>query len=97
VAYSSIFLDPKGMAIFVDLDEEAEPHRTQPYHGDWNGERAKLRLQQELLAGMNGKLIAPDGLVVDSCDGEPVAANKLKRESSNRNRMTEALRCYPYV
>ncbi|KAI3322563.1 hypothetical protein HD806DRAFT_129872 [Xylariaceae sp. AK1471] len=82
------------MAIFVDLDEESEPPQTVPIHGEWDGERAKLQLQQELLAGMKK---APNGLAINGLDGEPAAADQCMREDPNRNRMTEALRCYPIV
>lgn len=82
------------MAIFVDLDEESEPPQ-QALHGEWDGERAKLQLQQQLLAVGNATTHPQDSSVVNS-DPEPNADQGM-RENPNRNRMTEALGCYPYV
>ncbi len=85
------------MAIFVDLDEECEPPQTQAaIHGEWDGERTKLQLQQELLAVVNTDAYPRDSSVVNG-GGEAPAADKDMRENPNRNRMTEALGCYPYV
>ncbi|KAI0399807.1 hypothetical protein F4802DRAFT_533550 [Xylaria palmicola] len=84
------------MAIFVDLDEESEPPQTQALRGEWDGERAKLQLQQQLLAVANGTAHAQDNSLVPEGDGES-AANQTVRENPNRNRMTEALGCYPIV
>ncbi|TGJ79075.1 hypothetical protein E0Z10_g9696 [Xylaria hypoxylon] len=83
------------MAIFVDLDEESEPPQTQAIRGEWDGERTKLHLQQELLAVGNTNAHAPDSSPVHA--GEEPAADKGTRENPNRNRMTEALGCYPVV
>ncbi|TRX97242.1 hypothetical protein FHL15_002036 [Xylaria flabelliformis] len=82
------------MAIFVDLDEESEPPQ-QALHGEWDGERAKLQLQQQLLAVANASTHARDSSAVYG-DQEP-AADQEMRENPNRNRMTEALGCYPIV
>ncbi|KAI0911269.1 hypothetical protein F4823DRAFT_314365 [Ustulina deusta] len=85
------------MAIFVDLDEECEPPQTQAaIHGEWDGERTKLQLQQELLAVVNTDAYPRDSSVVNG-GGEAPAADKDMRENPNRNRMTEALGCYPIV
>ncbi|GAW21509.1 hypothetical protein ANO14919_110300 [Xylariales sp. No.14919] len=83
------------MAIFVDLDEESEPPQTQVVRGEWDGERTKLQLQQELLAAGNTNAHARDSPAVN--DGEEPAANQGMRENPNRNRVTEALGCYPIV
>ncbi|KAI0521802.1 hypothetical protein F5B22DRAFT_502789 [Xylaria bambusicola] len=84
------------MAIIVDLDEESEPPQTQPVgaYGEWNNERTKLQLQQELLAAVNTNAQARDSSVVDD-DTRDSAADKGMSENSNRTRMTEALACYP--
>ncbi|KAI0855231.1 hypothetical protein F4860DRAFT_507617 [Xylaria cubensis] len=82
------------MAIFVDLDEESEPPQ-QALRGEWDGERAKLQLQQQLLAVANASTHARDSSAVNG-DQEP-AADQEMRENPNRNRMTEALGCYPIV
>ncbi|KAI0430683.1 hypothetical protein F5Y09DRAFT_306981 [Xylaria sp. FL1042] len=83
------------MAIFVDLDEESEPPQTQAVtRGEWDGERTKLQLQQELLAVVNTSTCVNDG------SEDPAAAaadDKGILENPNRNRMTEALGCYPIV
>lgn len=83
------------MAIFVDLDEESEPPQTPALRGEWDGERAKLQLQQQLLAVANPSAHVRDGSAVHG-DREQ-AADQGIRENPNRNRMTEALGCYPYV
>ncbi|KAI1425045.1 hypothetical protein F5Y12DRAFT_399547 [Xylaria sp. FL1777] len=87
------------MAIFVDLDEESEPPQTQAiaHSGEWDGERTKLQLQQELLAVANSNGHARDSPVVEGGTPDPAAADKGVRENLNRNRMTEALGCYPIV
>ncbi|KAF2965702.1 hypothetical protein GQX73_g7869 [Xylaria multiplex] len=85
------------MAIFIDLDEESEPPQTQVIHGEWNGERTKLQLHQELLAvGSTSAHASRDSSAVND-GGEEPAADKSMRENPNRNRMTEALGCYPIV
>ncbi|KAI1360381.1 hypothetical protein F5Y08DRAFT_317483 [Xylaria arbuscula] len=88
------------MAIFVDLDEEAEPPQTQAVggggYGDWNNERTKLQLQQELLAAVNTpNAQAQDSSVVVDDDNLDPAADKGTSEIPNRTRMTDALACYP--
>ncbi|KAI1148220.1 hypothetical protein F4825DRAFT_107018 [Nemania diffusa] len=83
------------MAIFVDLDEESEPPQTPALRGEWDGERAKLQLQQQLLAVANPSAHVRDGSAVHG-DREQ-AADQGIRENPNRNRMTEALGCYPIV
>lgn len=91
------------MAIFVDLEEENEPPQTVPIHGEWDGERAKLQLQQELLASINSTTKASDILVANGRDQEreqeqqQVLADQCMREDAKRNLVAEALRCYPYV
>ncbi|KAI1372038.1 hypothetical protein F4677DRAFT_433817 [Hypoxylon crocopeplum] len=78
------------MALFVDLDEEAEPPQAHRYglKPEWNGERAK----QQLSSGTNGS--APtDG------DGEQ-SQPPTDREAENPNEhngLAEALGCYPIV
>ncbi|GAP83109.1 putative sulfate transporter [Rosellinia necatrix] len=85
------------MAIFVDLDEESEPPRTQALRSEWDGERAKLRLQQQALAIVNTTAAhAQGGSAATNADNES-AANQGMRENPNRNRMTEAFGCYPIV
>ncbi|KAJ8121574.1 hypothetical protein O1611_g10068 [Lasiodiplodia mahajangana] len=81
------------MAIFVDLEEESEPPQTQALRGEWDGERAKLQLQQQLLAVTNANAHARDSSAVNG-DQEPAPEQNV-RENPNRNRMTEAFGCYP--
>ncbi|KAI1273740.1 hypothetical protein F5Y07DRAFT_375474 [Xylaria sp. FL0933] len=81
------------MAIFVDLDEESEPPQAQAVaRGEWDSERTKLQLQQELLAVVNSNTYVNGG-----SPDPAAAADKGIRENPNRNRMTEALGCYPIV
>ncbi|KAI1826106.1 hypothetical protein F4861DRAFT_134469 [Xylaria intraflava] len=84
------------MAIFVDLANDSEPLPTPTHHGEWDAERAKLQLQQELLAVGKGAVHAPDSSAVNGYEGA-LAAEYDIRENPNRNLMTEALGCYPYV
>ncbi|KAI1812934.1 hypothetical protein GGS20DRAFT_512038 [Poronia punctata] len=89
------------MVIFIDLDAEDEPPHPQPYHGEWDSERATLHRQHELLSSMNSSsnppdADAPDSLPLDGNRKEPDLGHSL-REDPNKNRMTEALRCYPIV
>ncbi|KAI0102752.1 hypothetical protein GGR51DRAFT_526119 [Nemania sp. FL0031] len=83
------------MAIFVDLEEESEPPQTQALRGEWDGERAKLQLQQQLLAVTTANAHARDSSAFYG-DLEP-APNYDMRENPNRNRITEAFGCYPIV
>ncbi|KAI1200835.1 hypothetical protein F5X97DRAFT_71910 [Nemania serpens] len=83
------------MAIFVDLDEESEPPQTQAFHVEWNAERAKLQLQQQLLAVVNNHAQAQSGSAAH--DDEEPPADPYIRDNPNSNRMTEALGCYPIV
>lgn len=83
------------MAIFVDLDEESESPQTQAFHGEWNAERAKLQLQQQLLAVVNAHAHGRSGSAVP--DDELPPADQYIRDNPNRSRMTEAFGCYPYV
>ncbi|KAI1389538.1 uncharacterized protein F4822DRAFT_398758 [Hypoxylon trugodes] len=85
------------MALFVDLDEEAEPPQTHHYglKPEWNGERAK---QQLSASGVNG-----DGAVAptngDGGQSQSVTTT-IEREPENLNEhngMAEALGCYPIV
>ncbi|KAI1179257.1 hypothetical protein F4777DRAFT_504292 [Nemania sp. FL0916] len=81
------------MAIFVDLDEESEPPQPQALASGWDSERTKLQLQQQLLAIQSTNAIAR-GYVAIGGDSEPTPDMAI-RETLNRNRMTEALACYP--
>lgn len=85
------------MALFVDLDEEAEPPQSHHYgqKPEWNGERAR----QQLSLGVNGA--KGDG---DRDGGQSQSQSQSQshpptdRESSNPNEhngMAEALGCYP--
>ncbi|KAI1402259.1 hypothetical protein F4819DRAFT_290722 [Hypoxylon fuscum] len=87
------------MALFVDLDEEAEPPQSHHYgqKPEWNGERAR----QQLSLGVNGA--KGDG---DRDGGQSQSQSQSQshpptdRESSNPNEhngMAEALGCYPIV
>ncbi|KAI0972339.1 hypothetical protein F4678DRAFT_430035 [Xylaria arbuscula] len=80
------------MAIFVDLDEESEPPQNQAIV---HGERTKIQLQQELLAVVNSNAYLARDVNDDSPD--PAVADKSVPENLNRNRMTEAIGCYPVV
>lgn len=86
------------MAVFVDLDEEAEPPNPQshPYHHhivaaqpEWHADQTR---QQQLLA--DGDAAAANGTIhgTESCESKEVSKS---RENANRNAMTEALGCYP--
>lgn len=83
------------MAIFVDLDEESESPQTQAFHGEWDGERAKLQLQQQLLAVVNTHAHAQNSSAAH--DDEAPPADQYIHDNPNSSRMTEALGCYPYV
>ncbi|KAI1113003.1 hypothetical protein F5Y14DRAFT_233170 [Nemania sp. NC0429] len=83
------------MAIFVDLEEESESPQPQTFHGEWDGERAKLQLQQQLLAVANTDARARNGSAV--YDDTAPAEDQCVRDNPNRGRMTEALGCYPIV
>lgn len=77
------------MAVFVDLDEEAEPPQTHHYGTKprWNGEAA----QQQLPSGAEGTALARNG-------GGQSQPNIIDREPENLNEhngMAEALGCYP--
>ncbi|KAL7623407.1 hypothetical protein AAE478_007089 [Parahypoxylon ruwenzoriense] len=79
------------MALFVDLEEEAEPPQAHQYglKPEWNGERAK-----QPPSGTNGS--APTAIARDGEQGQ----STVDRESENPNEhngMAEALGCYPIV
>ncbi|KAI1207192.1 uncharacterized protein F4807DRAFT_436014 [Annulohypoxylon truncatum] len=79
------------MALFVDLDEEAEPPQAHHYglKPQWNGERP----QQQLSSGAEGTAPANN-------DGGQSQPNIIDREPENLNEhngMAEALGCYPIV
>ncbi|XDG04532.1 hypothetical protein ABKA04_004147 [Annulohypoxylon sp. FPYF3050] len=79
------------MAVFVDLDEEAEPPQTHHYGTKprWNGEAT----QQQLSSGAEGTALARNG-------GGQSQPNIIDREPENLNEhngMAEALGCYPIV
>ena len=74
------------MAIFVDLDEESEPPRTPALRGEWDGERAKLQLQQQLLGSVNSGAHVRDSSASHEDDQE-TAIEQGMRENLNRNRM----------
>jgi hypothetical protein len=77
------------MAIFVDLDEESGP----PLAQSLSSERTKLLLQQQVLADITDAAPA-DGSAVIGRDGD---GDEWIVRNLNRNQMTEALGCYPYV
>ncbi|KAI0012297.1 hypothetical protein F4779DRAFT_614746 [Xylariaceae sp. FL0662B] len=83
------------MALFVDLEEEAEPPRTH-YYGkkpEWNGERAKQQLSSINDSTLSSR-IATNG----SGQDQPMIHLESTRENPNRNNgMAEALGCYPIV
>lgn len=83
------------MAIFVDLNEESEPPQIQALHAEWDGERAKLQLQHQILNAVNTTAHARSGASVG--DNGSSTIDQDVRENLNRNRMTEALGCYPIV
>ncbi|KAI1105126.1 hypothetical protein F4804DRAFT_305192 [Jackrogersella minutella] len=79
------------MALFVDLDEEAEPPQTHHYglKPEWNGERAKHQLSS-----------GADGIAPTKGDGDQSQPATIDREPENlngHNGMAEALGCYPIV
>ncbi|KAI2606112.1 uncharacterized protein GGS25DRAFT_499628 [Hypoxylon fragiforme] len=78
------------MALFVDLDEEAEPPQTQHYglKPEWNGERA----QQQLSSRINELTPTRE----DSDQSQPIVYGESENPNEH-NGMTEALGCYPIV
>lgn len=76
------------MALFVDLDEEAEPPQTQHYglKPEWNGERA----QQQLSSRINELTPTRE----DSDQSQPIVYGESENPNEH-NGMTEALGCYP--
>ncbi|KAI2779726.1 hypothetical protein F4815DRAFT_471955 [Daldinia loculata] len=74
------------MALFVDLDEEAEPPQTQ-YYGlkpEWNSERVK----QQLPNGLNG---------LHGGESQETTIDREPENLNEHNGMAEALGCYPIV
>lgn len=71
------------MAVFVDLDEEAEPPQAHHYglKPEWNGERAT-----QPPAGKNGS---------DGGQSRPTARDREPENLNEHNGMAEALGCYP--
>jgi hypothetical protein len=83
------------MALFVDLEEEAEPPQAHQYyrHGvkpEWNGER--VRQLQSLSAPANGAAGIGNSHSAESGESSERPPG---RETANKNGMTEALGCYP--
>jgi len=87
------------MVIFVDLDAECELRQSQPHQGRWDNERAKLQLQQKLLAGVSSTANSRNavGGPLVGADHEELSVDHIVRQGLNKNGMTAALRCYPYV
>ncbi|KAI0143057.1 hypothetical protein GGR57DRAFT_518931 [Xylariaceae sp. FL1272] len=79
------------MVIFVDLDDEADPPQNFFEYGDLIGDRTKHLHQQELAA-----IGVCDPVVPETREKDEVVEVE-ERENPNRNRMTEALGCYPIV
>ncbi|KAG4223443.1 hypothetical protein PC116_g28094 [Phytophthora cactorum] len=72
------------MALFVDLEEEAEPPQTQHYglKPQWNGERVK----QQLPNGHNG---------LHGGESQGTTIDREPENPNEHNGMAEALGCYP--
>ncbi|KAI1439093.1 hypothetical protein GGR50DRAFT_354 [Xylaria sp. CBS 124048] len=83
------------MAIFVDLEDKNDTLETPTHHGELPSDREKLQLRQELLAE-SSVMHTPSGPTANDGEGER-AADQVVRENLNRNRMTEALGCYPVI
>ncbi|KAI0881732.1 uncharacterized protein GGS22DRAFT_196283 [Annulohypoxylon maeteangense] len=82
------------MALFVDLDEEAEPPQTHHYglKPQWNGERIQQQLQQ-LSSGAEGTAPAKN----EEGQSQPNIIDREPENLNEHNGMAEALGCYPIV
>ncbi|KAI1773547.1 hypothetical protein F4818DRAFT_113196 [Hypoxylon cercidicola] len=86
------------MALFVDLDEEAEPPQTHHYghKPEWNGERA----MHQMPSGMNGPAPMKSEGEQSQNQSQSQSQRTSNRESENPNEhtgMAQALGCYPIV
>jgi hypothetical protein len=95
------------MVVFVDLEDEAEPpeHLRQfPYHTSTSSSRGWSSFEHSVkgaghtpFGGGNGNATGIASLVLALARGENGDEGRSSRENPNRNKMTEALGCYPYV
>ncbi|OTA70617.1 hypothetical protein K449DRAFT_342528 [Hypoxylon sp. EC38] len=86
------------MALFVDLDEEAEPPQTHHYglKPEWHGEQAR----QQLSVGANGTAPSDGGQNQSQSQSQSQPTTSDREEPKNLNEhngMAEALGCYPIV
>ncbi|XXH03685.1 hypothetical protein Hte_010091 [Hypoxylon texense] len=81
------------MALFVDLDEEAEPPQTHHYgqKPEWHGERARRQLSSD----MNGSSSPTKGEEEQSQSQR--APDREPENPNEHNGMAKALGCYPIV
>jgi len=93
------------MVVFVDLEDEAEPPehiRQFPYHTSTASSRGWSSFDQSVDGAdrtsfaRNGNATGIASLVLALAREEGADGGRA-RDNPNRNKMTEALGCYPYV